>query len=60
MTDARPPPTSGCEICRRGEFAHHRVSNAIRIPEHALAEYLTGASYASTSPIGARPEPGPG
>jgi excisionase family DNA binding protein len=27
-------------ICRKGQIAHIRVSNAIRIPEGALASYL--------------------
>jgi hypothetical protein len=27
-------------LCRRGEIAHHRVSNAIRVSEAAVADYL--------------------
>ena len=29
-------------LCRRGELGHHRVSNAIRVSEDALAIYLHG------------------
>ena len=45
-------------LCRRGELAHHRVSNAIRIPERALADYLTGASSSTAWPSGTGPERG--
>jgi excisionase family DNA binding protein len=34
-------------LCRRGDLGHYRISNAIRIPESALAKYLAPAD---TSP----------
>jgi hypothetical protein len=36
-------PRTVYSLCRRGELRHHRVSNAIRVSEHALAVYLTAA-----------------
>ena len=41
-------------LCKAGELEHHRVSNAIRIPERALAEYVAAATAAKAS---ARPQP---
>ena len=40
----RVSPATVYSICRRGEMEHHRVSNAIRIPQAALAKYLAAAS----------------
>jgi hypothetical protein len=31
-------------LCRRGELEHHRISNAIRIPQRALAKYLASSA----------------
>jgi excisionase family DNA binding protein len=36
-------------LCHRGELEHHRVSNAIRIPETALARYLASASITTST-----------
>jgi excisionase family DNA binding protein len=34
-------------LCRRGDLGHYRISNAIRIPESALAKYLAAAAVAT-------------
>jgi hypothetical protein len=37
-------------LCRHGELEHHRISNAIRISETALAKYLAVASTIPKTP----------
>ena len=42
-------------LCRHGELEHHRISNAIRIPESALAKYLVAASTSAEPDEADRP-----
>ncbi len=43
-------------LCRRGELEHHRISHAIRVPETAVAKYLTSGH----TPASANAGPGRG
>ena len=45
-------------LCHRGELEHQRVSNAIRIPESALARYLDAAAASGAGPRDANDERG--
>ena len=45
------------KLCREGKLAHARFSNAIRVPEAAVARYLAGHRTPSSGHSSGTPRP---